>query len=580
MIRFSILATILVVAQTIGCQAQSQSDTGLRGSTPVVAPRTLTERRVDRQRGLLATETDTRQPNQLPALPDPFDTFSSDTTNGTPANRSNVFSDLDDASTSSGDNASNPAGNGNNVPTPRARQNGTAVGTTNAIAASGDLNARTGRAAGLENAEAARGPLDGQTLRGDALTQGPRATTDQNRTFADRPGADDLFLQQEQTYDPLGLRVGSFVVLPSVTVTGGYTDNTSQANSGTGGAFYRIAPEIIARSDWSRHQVDATFRGSFQGFPTQNDDNNPAANLIINGRIDAGRATTVNLGATYDLQREDQSNPDVSFGDTDGILAQTIGGTANVSRLVGLVGLTVGGSVTRQLFTGGALGVSTGSAGATVTGSDDRSNTEVLGTLRVSLENEASIRPFVQASGGRREFDGDADALGFDRDSTIIELRGGTVLDLSPKFTGEFSAGYRNENVNDNNLQDLRGIVFDASLIWSPDRVTLVTLTGTTDFDPTTIDGATGSIVYSGTASVRRSLRSNLTLDAGVGVSLETFKGFSQEDIRTNANLGLTWDINRNAALTAQYNYDRLDSTADGSNFDSNSIEVGVRLQR
>jgi len=571
MVRLSIIAIALLVAQTTGCLAQSQTDTGLRGSTPVVAPRTLTERRIDRQRGLRPPETNARAGDGLPPLPDPFDAFSTDSDTGATPNRSNVFRDLDD---------------GNDAPVPRARADGANSATqADADAADDtgsalDSNARTDRLSGLENPRPATGPLDARTLRGSTLSRDPRSATDQARTFPGRPDADALFQEQEQTYDPLGLRLGSFVVLPSLTVTGGYTDNTSQSSTGNGGAFYRIVPEVIARSDWSRHQLDATFRGSFQGFPSQSDDNDPAANLNVNGRVDVGRATSVNLIGTYDLQREDQSNPDVSTGDTDGILAQTIGAEISVSRLVGLIGLTVGGSATRDLFTGGTLGVSVGSGGATITGSDDRSNTEVLGTLRVSLENDAQIRPFVEASAGRREFDGDGDALGFNRDSTIAELRGGAVLDLAPKLSGEISAGYRNENVNDGNLEDLRGIVFDASLTWSPDRVTLVTLAGATDFAPTTISGATGSVTYSGTASVRRSLRKNLTLDAGVGVSFERFEGFPQEDIRTNANLGLTWDLNRNAAITTQYNFDRLDSTANGSDFNSNSIELGVRIQR
>ena len=571
MIRLCFIAIVLLVVQSTGSLAQSDSNSSLRGSTPVAAPRTLTERRIDRQRGLLNSDDPAASTPTLGPISDPFDDFSIDPATGEQTDRSNVFRDLDD----SGD-----------PPVPRARASRTSAdgddtsGLSQANANGAGVNSRSTRVSGNANPEPATGTLNGQPLPGEALSRDPRAPNDQLRTFSDRADADDLFQEQDQLYDPLGLRLGSFVVLPSVILTGGVSDNTSRTSTGKSGSFYRIVPEVIARSDWSRHQLDATFRGSFQGFPSRPEDNDPAANLNVTGRIDVGRATSLDVIGIYDLVRENQSSPNVAIGDTDGVFAHTFSGSVAVNRSVGLVGLSLGGSATRELFKSENTGISLDRNGAIITGSDDRTNTEVLATLRLSLENESSIRPYVEASGGRREFDGDGDALGFNRDSTIAELRGGTVIDMTPKLGGELNVGYRNENVNDGNLEDLRGLVFDASLTWSPDRLTLITLNGATDFRPTTIAGATGSIVYSGTLALRRSLQQNLTLDAGIGLSFERFQGFPQEDVRTNGNLGLTWDLSRNAALTGQYSYERLDSTSRLSDYDAHSVEFGIRLQR
>lgn len=540
--RMLMLVVVLPALAGGPASAQTTDETGLRGSTPVIAPRTLAERRLQRQ-GIVDDRTSPAQSGlSLPSLPDPFDEFSPPGAGEPPVDRSDVFRDLREA-----------------APIPQPRRS--------ALEPAVNLQNGGERTRAIAAPEPGVGPLDGRTLSAEDIAPVGPPPTDQARSFPGRESATDLFEEQEDPFEPLGLRLGRFDVFASVTLTGGYTDNTAGSSGGESGSFYRIRPELTATSDWARHQVDVTFQGDFQGFPDRSDDNEPSAELDVDGRLDVGRATTVDLGLTYSLAREDQSSANVAAGDEDGILDQTLGASVRVNRAAGLIGVGVGASVDRDFFTGGT------------TATEDRSNTEILGTLRLSLASDAVIRPFVEGSGGRRTFDGNRDTLGFDRDSTVMELRGGAELDLAPKLTGEASVGYRREDVSDSALEDLEGIVFDASLIWSPNRLTLLTLTGGTDFDPTTIAGATGSITYSASAGLTRSLRTNLTLDATLGLSYERFEGFAREDLRTNAGLGLTFDLNRYAAITAEYSYDRLDSTDSSADFDANTFELGVRLQ-
>ena len=100
MVRFFIFAVVLLVAYASGSFAQSPTDSArrdaeLRGSSPVAAPRTLAERRIDRQRGLRRAGDTTGSATGLPPLPDPFDEFSDDPVTGETIDRSNVFRDLD-----------------------------------------------------------------------------------------------------------------------------------------------------------------------------------------------------------------------------------------------------------------------------------------------------------------------------------------------------------------------------------------------------------------------------------------------------------------------------------------------------
>ena len=563
MVRNVFLAIALSMAITGYVFGQSSEDAGLRGSTNVRVPRTLVEQRIDRQQRGRPVETDRNAGDNFAPPPDPFDDFTSDDGTGTAADRSDVFRDLNQSDPSGRQTPQGEVDTRENPPRPRISP-----------------NRRTARTAPSEPPLPATGTLATDTLTAEELARTPRPPQEQPRTFEEEPAADEAFAEQEATYAPVGLRVGTFTFLPSLTLTGGYTDNVQTTIDGDPGPFYRLRPALIMRSDWARHQVSGTFNGDFQGFPNHSEFDNPAANAQLDARLDVGRATTVDLQATYDLSRETTSSSNLTLSDTEGVLNQGFGVSAAVTRAVGLAAISLRGSAERDLFGAGDGGFSSDGSGAFVTPSEDRSNTQVLGTLRLSLEAESQLRPYVEVTGGRRNFDGSSDSLGFRRDANIGELRAGLVVDMGSKLSIDTNVGYRREDVEDARLKDLQGVVFDSSAVWSPDRLTLVTLTGTTNFDTTTINGATGSITHGGILSLRRSLRSNLTLDASLGLSYERFVGFSRRDLQTDGSLALTYDLNRNLALTAEYNYERVDSTAVSGDYSANSIEFGVRLQK
>src|SRR5262249_14679984 len=62
---------------------------------------------------------------------------------------------------------------------------------------------------------------------------------------------------EDDPYAQLGWRAGAFLILPSVELTTGYDTNPSRIPGGSGAMSYVVAPELIVRSDWSRHSLSA-----------------------------------------------------------------------------------------------------------------------------------------------------------------------------------------------------------------------------------------------------------------------------------------------------------------------------------
>ena len=71
----------------------------------------------------------------------------------------------------------------------------------------------------------------------------------------------------EDPYAPLGLRTGSFLVLPAIETAAGYNSNPGYTTVPKGSAFATVASELGLRSDWSRHEFIADIRGSMRWQP-------------------------------------------------------------------------------------------------------------------------------------------------------------------------------------------------------------------------------------------------------------------------------------------------------------------------
>jgi len=374
-------------------------------------------------------------------------------------------------------------------------------------------------------------------------------------------GGDTSFDQAE------GIRLGTFTILPEVTITGGWTDNTSQTASGSSGKQYTIAPNITASSGWSRHQLDLALRGSYISYPDASDDDDPNLTASAALRLDLNSRTTVNGTASYTYSREDASSAE-SSGDSDDIHQLSAG--LGVTRDAGLLAVTLRGALDRNVYTADDDGST----------SSGRDNSLYSANLRLDANTGASLSPFVEGSLLVRRYDQScSDSICEKRDANGYQLRGGVNIASGPKLSGEIGAGWRIEDLDDARLDSLSGMVVDASLVWSPTRLTTVTGGLGTSFEATDIDGASGSIIYSGDLRVAHEFSDRIVGEAGAGYNYRTYQGASIEEQTFTGLVGMTFALTQNIALRTEYNYQKFTSSSEGSDYDQNTIQAGVRFR-
>ena len=136
---------------------------------------------------------------------------------------------------------------------------------------------------------------------GAAMAQDDRRETVQTRS---RP---DL--------DPLGLRLGSFLLYPALTLGLGFDDNVFRTERDRDADLIaRIVPRFRLLSDWNNHALEVA--GSVDAglhMAEEREDYEDAA-LGFAGRIDVRRTTKFFGGAQFEHLHENRGAPDAQLG--------------------------------------------------------------------------------------------------------------------------------------------------------------------------------------------------------------------------------------------------------------------------
>ncbi|PTW59468.1 hypothetical protein C8N35_107182 [Breoghania corrubedonensis] len=363
---------------------------------------------------------------------------------------------------------------------------------------------------------------------------------------------------------PRGIRLGNVLLYPELTVRAGATTNVSGAAGGESGGLVRLAPSLRVTSDWDRHALEVNLRGSFTGYPDApagsdgNDVSGTASGLL---RLEAGEVTTVEVNGGYALTPESRSNAE-STGGSDRTYQHGLTGSLGVTRDAGLVAVTLRGGIDGTIYTGGdEVG--------------NRDNMVASGTLRLAYNLRATVSPFAEATVLGRFYQD-----GTERNAKGYAVRSGVVFNGGPKLSGEIGVGWRSEDLDGDQYKNLQGVLVDGDLTWSPSRLTSVRLSASTAFEASSLTGASGSLIHSGEISVAHSLTTDVAVAVSGGASYRSYQGIDLTELTYTGGATATYAISDTAALQAQYSYERVDSSLSGQDYDSHTIEAGVRFRR
>ncbi len=321
------------------------------------------------------------------------------------------------------------------------------------------------------------------------------------------------------------------------------------------------------------HELKGKLRGGYSRFFRDENASRPDGEGNLDLRLDASRDTRILLETRAKIDTQRPGSPDLTSAVVGRPLIYQYGGSAGVTHDINRLQMTLRGSVDRSDYEDGKL------SNGGIVSQRDRNQTQYGLRLRAGYEVTPGFRPFVQGEVDTRDFDQAIDSSGYRRSSDGATIRVGSTFEISRQLTGEISAGYQNRRYDDARLRDLKGFVGDAAILWSPTPLTTVTLRGTSELGDTTIAGSSGTTARRVSLEIAHALRRNLTVTGIASFGRTEYEGQGLREDFSSLGARVEYKLTRTVAIRASFTHERLNSTAQNSDYTANIAQVGLRLQ-
>jgi hypothetical protein len=376
---------------------------------------------------------------------------------------------------------------------------------------------------------------------------------------------------------PLGIRAGSFLLLPSLDLSAGYNTSPERSFGTPPSPYFVAAPELQVASDWERHSLTADIAGSYTWYGSNDlipSLNAPYLNSKIDGRVDVSRDTQILLENRVIISTDNPGSPNLQTQLAQLPPNQDVGETLGLVQQFNRLTVTLKGTFDRATYDESVL-----TNGTTAT-NDDRNFDQYAGILRAGYEIDPGFKPFVEVQADERIHDEQYDRNGLERDSVGESVKVGSAVNMFGSLTGEMAVGYLNRDYQDPTLPNISGVIGDGSLIWQATSLTTAKLTATSQVYETVVDGASGEFSRDVALQVDHAFLTWLIGTWKAGYGNDNYVGSGLTDNRYFTSIGLTYKFNREWQIRTELREDWQTASQPGFSYTGTTMLVGLRMQR
>ena len=450
----------------------------------------------------------------------------------------------------------------------------------------GDLDGPAQDQDGVIAAGEPRGPQDGA----DATVNDTRSP-DEIALFENPPaGFDPALFQIEvdplldrrparlfrfEPFDPLGIRIGSFVLLPEVELGSSYYSNVFLTTNARSDVALDLRPAARLVSDWRMHALEFRANGIFSylsEFPAENDH---AYTVEARGRLDLSRRTNLEALVARDFTQDSPDSIDAPAAAINRADITTDRFAAAFNHRFNRLSLQLRGSVADTTYGPNEL-----AGGGTVSNSDrDVRITEEV--VRTSWEFKPTLFAFIETGINQRNYKTAAVSDGILRDSTGERYRVGVSFgNTGQRLRGEISTGYGVQKPDDARLSEISGPLLDANLAYRYSSLTSFMFTARSDVTETTLADSAGAFTHQAGIEARHALQRYLIGSAGLVYTVSDYAGSSLREQELSSNVGLEYYVNREIVLFSRYQHTAFELTDQARNYNADIVRIGMRYRQ
>ena len=390
--------------------------------------------------------------------------------------------------------------------------------------------------------------------------------------LADKPQTPPAMME-EDPYEPKGFIAGNFLLKPALELTTGFDSNPQRVPGGAGSPVVIIAPVLLVRSQFDRHQLNADLRASYIDETKLRQVSRPTVDAKVNGRYDLTDTTALNGEGHFALDGDDPGTMRFTNRFQKIPLVTTIGGSAGVAQKFDNVEISLKGTADRIRFQDVTL-----TDGQRLT-NQDRNFNQYGAQGRVSYAVTPEISPFVDVAIDRRIHNQAIDIDGFRRDSVGTAVETGVTFAIADKLTGDVAIGYLVRQYQDMMLRPVSGFIADANLVWQFSKETTIQIGAKSQVAEIAEAGTSGVLRRDGTIEIDHQFQPWLIGTVTAGYGQDQFVGTTRVDDRYFVDIGMLYKVSRLLQLKANLRQESTRSNVQENNLTATVVQVGARIQ-
>lgn len=382
--------------------------------------------------------------------------------------------------------------------------------------------------------------------------------------------------RQFDDFEPVGGRIGSFLLYPSTEARIEYDGNVLALPEG-GSDDVEVTVRGAARmeSQWQRHRLEANayIQQSFHRNFTSEDAMEGGARA--NGRIDISRNTTARVVAAFDSLAENRANITSARNALQPTRFRRADALVGVSHDFGNVQISGDAEILVLDFD------DVPAVGGGVIVQDFRDSVYMRGAISTAVEISPRVSALLRGQVDRLTFSDDlANPDAFDRDTTGYALEGGARLQFDNLLSGEVRIGVLHRQVDDPSANGLTGVSFGANLTWTVTPLTTVRLFADRQVEEGGSQLVSGNIRSQARMVVEHELLRNLIIEGQAAYArIDTIGQIEVTAQEYNLMAEATYRFDRNFRLFARADrFERFSNDNFFRDFTRNRVMIGVRV--
>jgi hypothetical protein len=316
-------------------------------------------------------------------------------------------------------------------------------------------------------------------------------------------------VQAAENYGPQGIRVGSFLLFPTLELDELYDDNIFAGSGPKTGSFIQVVqPGVELRSDWNRHMLNFFVRGGFGFYTADSSLDYQDVSAGADGRVDIARDSNLYGGASYNRGHYALGTPNNPNQVDQITIYNQYSANGGYYQEFNRIRVRLDGRLDAYNYLNNGQGPAQG-----VTPNSDRDRIELRESLRVGYEFLPGYEIWTRGTLNQRNYDHVPDSSGFDRNSSGWDIVGGFTFGFSKLTSIEVFAGYVQQNYVDPAFPTVAVPTFGLIGNWSPTRQITVKPYVKRTIDESGLSDSTAYINTSAGFDVGYYFRPNIEID-------------------------------------------------------------------